>query len=629
MLDAVSAIEAPFHRSGGFYLRASALGLVAVVAFGVLALRLWSLQVLRGPHFASAASQQTFRVVELPAARGSIVDAKGRTLVTTKGQLALTADPDTLGKVVDGQWEPTAEGRRALERIARLSGQTEATFVRRIRDSLVRSPYAPAQILPQLSRKLDAFLEERAAAFPGFSVAPVPARGYPQGELGSEFLGLLGEIGPDELKQKRFAWAKPGVVIGTSGVEATYDRILNGGLVKARVQVDSMGRPVGRLRQAQPVPPQSLQLTIDTRIQRVAERALADGVATAHKLGHTDSAGGAAVVLDAHTGGVVALASYPGFSQVAAAHNREYLAASGVSQIDRATQGVYPAGSTFKPIVAEAALQEGLITPSSYLACTGSYTVGNTVFHNVEAGVNAMLTLPEALSMSCDTWFYRVGMMMYGRLQQGDLTLQRWARKLGLGHPTGLDLPGESPGVVPTPAWLKRTQTGWAKTWYAGTSVNLSIGQGFLQVTPLQLAVAYAALANGGTVVRPHLAEAVLDPAGHVVRRLGKRPARKLSLTGLQAIRDGLFSATHSAGGTSTSVFGDFPVDVSGKTGTAEAPPGSDHSWYASWAPSGHPRYVVVVLIEHGGFGAQAAAPAAKEIYSALFNVPADSGASP
>jgi penicillin-binding protein 2 len=233
-----------------------------------------------------------------------------------------------------------------------------------------------------------------------------------------------------------------------------------------------------------------------------------------------------------------------------------------------------------------------------------------------------MMTLPTALAESCDTWFYRIGSMMYGRLQRGDLALQNWAHHLGLGVSNGLDLPAESTGVVPTPAWLKRTQSGWGKTWYEGTSVNLSIGQGYLQITPLQLAVAYAALANGGTVVTPHLGAAIVDSAGHPVKLLQPKPQRKLKLVGLQAIRDGLYEAAHGAGGTSTSVFGDFPVPVSGKTGTAETTPSqSDHSWYASWAPSSNPKYVVVVLIEHGGFGAEAAAPAAKEIYSALFDV--------
>jgi penicillin-binding protein 2 len=619
VIDAMSAIEAPFHGGGGFYLRISALGAVALVAFGVLALRLWSLQVLRGPQFANAAARQSFRVVELPAARGAVVDATGRTLIATEGRLALTADPDTLGEVVDGQWQPTAYGRRQLRRIGRLSGDDVPTFVQRIRNSLFRSPYAPVEIVPRLSRRLDSFLEENADKFPGFATAAVPWRSYPQGSLGGEFLGLLGEIGPSELKEKRYRWAKPGAIIGTSGIESSYDRILNGGLAKQRVQVDAMGRPVGRLKAVPSAPPKSLQLTIDSRIQRVAERAVADGVATAHGIGHTDSAGGAAVVLDAKTGGIVALASYPNFSQVAAARNPQYL--SSVSSYNHATQGVYPAGSTFKPIVAEAAMASGLIGPSTYLSCTGSYTVGNVVFHNVEAGINAMMALPQALSMSCDTWFYRVGSMMYNRLRQGDLTLQKWAGRLGLGHSTGLDLPAESPGVVPSPAWLKRTQTGWGKTWYEGTSVNLSIGQGYLQITPLQLAVAYAAIANGGTVVRPHLAQAIVDAAGRPVKYLQPKPVRKLKLVGLQAIRDGLYSAAHSPGGTSTSVFGNFPIPVSGKTGTAEAPPGSDHSWYASWAPSSHPKYVVVVLIEHGGFGAQSAAPAAREIYSALFGV--------
>jgi penicillin-binding protein 2 len=173
---------------------------------------------------------------------------------------------------------------------------------------------------------------------------------------------------------------------------------------------------------------------------------------------------------------------------------------------------------------------------------------------------------------------------------------------------------------VPTPAWLRRTFTQrWARIWYEGTSVNLSIGQGYLAVTPLQLAVAYSALANGGTVVRPHVADALLR--GHRTRRLAFRPRAHLRLHDIWAIRKGLFDAAHASGGTSAAIFGTFPVAVDGKTGTAQAPSGSDHSWYASWAPAFHPRVVVVVLIEHGGFGAEAAAPAARDIYTAFFRL--------
>ena len=619
MLDAMSAIEAPFHQSGGFYARTGALGLVAIVAFGVLALRLWSLQILQGPRYKSAAASQSYRTVELPAPRGAIVDARHRTLAATEGSLALTADPDSLGEVVDGTWRPTADGRRLLRRVGELTGDSVATLVARVRRSLVRAPYAPVRIVPRLKRDVASYLDERADEFPGLGVAQVPVRSYPQGALGEEFLGLLGEIDAKQLKAKRWSWAKPGAVIGQSGIERTYDGILNGGFSKRRVRVDSMGRQVGRLTEIPAPAPRSLQLTIDARIQRVAERAVRDGIAAAQRNGHSDAQAGAAVVLDAHTGGVVALASQPGFSQVAAARNPTYLQhllSGGGSVFNHATQGAFPSGSTFKPIVAEAALQSGLLSTSSYLLCSGSYTVGGYTFHNVESGVYASMNLSTALAESCDTWFYRVGSRLYGSLVDGDLVLQKWARKLGFGHPTGLDLPYESGGVLPTPAWVKDT---YGEDWYEGTSINLSIGQGYLAVTPLQLAVAYAALANGGTVVRPHLAEAVLDPAGHPVKQLTFRPRTHIPLVGLEQIRDGLYRAANEPGGTSYSVFGDFEPRIAGKTGTAEAPPGSDHSWYASWGPAASPKYVVVVLIEHGGFGAEAAAPAAREIYEALF----------
>ena len=290
--------------------------------------------------------------------------------------------------------------------------------------------------------------------------------------------------------------------------------------------------------------------------------------------------------------------------------------------LDQATQGMYPTGSTFKPIVAEAALATGLISPYTGIGCTGSYTVGGHVFHNVESNVNAVMSLPEALTVSCDTWFYQLGSMFYRRqVATGSIDMQRWAKALGLGHTTGLDLPSEAGGVIPTPGWLKANFSGWDATWYEGDSVNLAVGQGRLQVSPLQLAVAYAALANGGTVVRPHVARALVNSSGRVLGPLRFRPRAHLKLTDLWAIHDGLYSAAHAPNGTSSSVFASFKPDVCGKTGTAEAPPGDDHSWYASWAPCGDPKIVVVVVIPHGGFGAEAAAPAAKEIYAKYFGV--------
>jgi penicillin-binding protein 2 len=375
--------------------------------------------------------------------------------------------------------------------------------------------------------------------------------------------------------------------------------------------------------------PPTLQLTIDARLQRVAEKAVRDGIALAHANGRYDSEAGAAVVMNPWTGAIYALASVPGFNQVAAANNPHYRNSLYKNQsrnpplLDQATQGLYPTGSTFKPIVAEAALSEGLITPYSPLLCSGSFTIGGFTFHNVEAGVYSTMSLPTALAESCDTWFYRLGDLFYVRAGSQGTGIQRWAHMLGLGHRTGVDLPGEMGGVVPTPAWLRKT---YHQQWYEGQTINLSIGQGYLAVTPLQLAVAYSALANGGTVVRPHVAGAVLR--GESVQPLRFKPTRKLKLTDTWAIRDGLYQAAHSPTGTSSAIFSSFPVTVAGKTGTAQAPFGNDHSWYASWAPAYNPKVVVVVLIAHGGFGAEAAAPAAREIYQAYFHVkpPAKAG---
>jgi penicillin-binding protein 2 len=346
-------------------------------------------------------------------------------------------------------------------------------------------------------------------------------------------------------------------------------------------------------------------------------------IARAHANGHGDAEAGAAVVMNPWTGAIYALVSVPNYSQVAAANNPAYKDALYANRsknpplLNQATQGLYPTGSTFKPIVAEAALQQGLITPTTPMLCSGSFTIGGFTFHNVESGVYSSMTLPTALAESCDTWFYRLGDRFYlqgGARAQG---IQRWASLLGLGHPTHLDIPGEASGVMPTPKWLKQT---YNEPWYEGQTINLSIGQGYLTVTPLQMAVAYSALANGGTVVRPHVAGAVLR--GESVETIPHKPVRKLKLKDLAAIHDGLYMAAHSPGGTSASLFANFPIPVAGKTGTAEAGAGrSDHSWYASWAPAGKPKVVIVVLIAHGGFGAQAAAPAAREIYRAFFHL--------
>jgi penicillin-binding protein 2 len=570
-LQPYSRVDAPYFRSPGFFVRVGGLAVVVAVAISLLVLRAWSIQVLHGPQYASLAHSQAFRTVDLLGPRGAIVDAHGRLLAGTVGRLVVAADTAALGASgAHGAWTPSSDGLLALQRVAKVSGTPVRTLVARIRRSVTRSPFAPAVVLPHPSRSLTVYLEERTAEFPGFKVTAEPARAYPQGALGSEFLGLLGEVSQQELGTPRYTHAQPGEVVGQTGVEKLYDTVLNPGLMHAKLRVDSLGRIAGPLEVPRSRKLPTLRLTIDSRLQKATEKAIADGMALAQQNGNHPT-GGSAVAMDPNTGAVYALASAPTFNQARAANDQRYLMSlydpakhPERPTVNRAIAGVYPTGSTFKPIVAEAALSAGIITPYTPQLCSGSFNLGSYVFHNVEAGVYSEMSLRTALAESCDTWFYRLGDRIWQSdpARQGTL-IQQWARRFGLGAPTGIDLSGEEGGNVPSPSWFQKAN---GYPWTEGQTINLSIGQGALQTSPLQLAVAYSALINGGTVVRPHLAGAVIR--GTAVHTLRFPPVRRLKLVDADAIREGLYMAAHDRGGTSASVFGSFPIPVAGKTGT-------------------------------------------------------------
>jgi penicillin-binding protein 2 len=617
-----SRADAPYFRSPGFYVRVGGLAVVVAAAVSLLLLRAWSIQVLHGRQYARQAQRQAYRTVNLLGARGAIVDDHGRLLAGSAGHVVVDADAASLGsRDAHGYWHPSTAGLRAVGRLARLAGVSRRTLLARIAHDVLQAPFAPAIVLPHPSPALAAYLQERSTSYPAFKVEAAASRSYPLGAFGSEFLGLLGQITPQELRSGAYRGAQPGEVVGQSGVEAAYDSLLNDGFVKARVPVDALGRIAGPLQVPKQKPLPTLQLTIDARLQQATENALRYGMEQSRLYGYSPT-GASAVAIDPWTGAIKALASYPTFDEKLAATDPSYyeqlLHDPSHPLLNRAIAGVYPTGSTFKPIIAEAALSAGIITPSTPQLCSGSFTLGGTVFHNVEAGVYEYMTLPTALEQSCDTWFYRLGDRVWWSDPKAEgMLIQRWARKLGLGSAPALDLPGASPGYLPTPRSFQRL---FGYPWTEGQTINLAIGQGALQVSPLQLAVAYSALVNGGKVVRPHVAEAVIrDGVRHV---LPFEPLRRLKLSPYTwAIKEGLYMAAHDPGGTSAAVFSNFPVPVAGKTGTAEAPPLGVHSWYASWAPYNHPKLVVVVMIEHGGYGAEAAAPAARQIYQAYFHV--------
>ena len=408
-----SRADAPYFHSPGFYVRVGGLAVVVAVALSLLVLRAWSIQVLHGPQYASQATAQAFRTVDLRGPRGAIVDAKGRLLAETTGRVVVAADVGALGAADHhGVWHPSAEGASELARFAKLADTPVKTLVARIQRAVIRSPFAPAIVLTHPRRELWVYLQERAAQYPAFKVTADPVRRYPQGMFGSEFLGLLGEVTQPELTSPRYKHAKPGEIVGQSGVEKIYDSAINPGLVPAKLRVDSLGRIAGPLEIPKRTTPPTLRLTIDSRIQKAAERAVLDGMALARQNGNHPT-GGSAVVLDPWTGAVVALASVPTFNQVKAANDPAYLEKlfhdPTSPTLNRAVSGYYPSGSTFKPIIAEAALSAGIITPDTTQLCTGSFNLGSFVFHNVERGIYEPMTLHTAIAQSCDTWFYRLG----------------------------------------------------------------------------------------------------------------------------------------------------------------------------------------------------------------------------
>jgi penicillin-binding protein 2 len=448
-------------------------------------------------------------------------------------------------------------------------------------------------------------------------------RQYPHHQIGAHLFGTVGEVTKEQRKDQRYHGVNLGDRVGQSGIEYQYDRFLRGRDGASRVQVDALGHLKGELAVRQPQQGRQLRLSVDMDIQKAGQAALAGGTGR-----------GAFVVMNVHNGEVVALGSQPSFdpnifSKVIRQSDYKRLSDpdNGAPLSNRAIQGLYPTGSTWKLITATAALEGGLITPDTVQYDPGSLTVGGVTFKNAGGGGNGALALRQALTVSSDVFFYKLGLEANGH---GDgLLIQKWAHRLGLGRRTGIDLPGETPGLVPSPKWRNRLYKKHLtdRPWTPGDNINLSVGQGDLQADPLQMAVAYATIANGGRVLAPRLGLRIEDSSGRVLQQLAAPAARKLDINPefRQAILEGLRGGASAAGGTSAKVFSGFPVPVAGKTGTAEKGAGrSDQSWYVALAPYPSIKYVVAVTDEAGGFGADTAAPMARNILAALFDVKHD-----
>jgi penicillin-binding protein 2 len=647
-----SRVEEPYRLTPQSALRIAILGSVALLIFGALFLRLWALEILSGHQYLRVAQDNQLRAVRLPAPRGPILDRNGRVLVNNVAGTAVQLRPADLPKT----WP---ERRRELRLLSRIVHTPVSEMLSGI-DKRDGDPLTPVTVKEGIRRDQYNYIAEHRDRFPGVQLIDSYIRHYPYGPTASQVLGYVSEISPQQLRHAKPGY-RAGDKVGQTGIESSFDAYLRGQAGQSKLRVDSLGNPRGTLTPTNlPQPGSAIRLTIDVRLQQAAQDALTLGMERARAsncYGCWASNGGAIVALDPKDGSVLALASAPTFnpSVFSGRVTTQRLAQQGLTtataaaanfpSLNRAIDGQYPPGSTFKPVTALAAMQERLIQPWSTLPCTGSYVspddtaVPKQVFSNWDPGVNTAMDMPTALAYSCDTYFYELGNRFFTLPEGRGHPLQGWAGRFGFGRTTGIEVGPEAPGLLPTPEWRLKTYTKetdkccWAvdSLWKPGDSIQLAIGQKDLLATPLQMARFYSLLANGGKLVTPHILDGIEQQgAGGAAPHPQAMAPQPINVdpSALSVVRQGLWEATHSSFGTSTAVFGNFPISISGKTGTAEksVDPGDgitrtfNQAWWCGYGPSDNARLVVCAVIENGGHGGETAAPAALKVFEEYFH---------
>jgi penicillin-binding protein 2 len=658
-------VEEPYLFTPRMALRVAILGAIALAVFAVLLLRLWSLQILSGSKYEAAAKNNKLRTLPIDARRGDILDRNGHVLVTVAGSTAVAVVPTDLPK----------QGRYAeMKRLAMVLNVPLPKLLARLEQGM-KSPLTPVTMQVAVHDDQVFYLREHATEFHGVKIVPTYVRKYNTEALLAHVLGYVREISPGQVAASKKHYKNcqtaaandanvpcPGDLVGQAGVEQSYDRYLRGRNGEELQTVNSLGDAVGtpKVKEA-PQTGYPIRLTIDISLQRAAERALKYGINLAHQDGKWLADGGAIVAMNPSNGEILAMASSPTYKpsvfagrtsakKLAPLMNPATAKADNYPGLDRVTEGLYPPGSTFKPVTALAAMQERLISPFQTIQCTPSFEVHGQVFKNWDPYVDEPMTMPQAIAASCDTYFYNLGYSFYALPADRGHPLQGWASRFGFGGPTGIDIGPEQSGLLPTPEWRQATYT--AKTdpghweidrlWKPGDSIQLAIGQKDLLVTPLQMVRFYSLIANGGKLVTPHVLYAVDEPASgrHYLNPPAPKPSN-VDPAALGVVRDGLFRATHASYGTATAVFGNFPIPIAGKTGTAEKvvrPKGysqpllQDQSWWCGYGPADDtetPQIAVCAVIENGGHGGTAAAPAALKVFEQFFHTKPSSGIGP
>ena len=599
--------------------RTRRMGLVLLLVLLLLAGRMWQLQIVHGEHYAALADGNRMRRLSIPAPRGVIRDREGRVLADNRLAFTVSIVP---GGLVDNREE-------VVERLSRILGRSPAEIEAALQADQRAYPYEPLRVARDVPPEVAVAVEEQRMDLPGVMVEQEPIRRYPAGSTASHVLGYLQLASPEDLAA--YQGYRPSDLVGRIGIERAYEEHLRGERGFQQVEVNALSRPIRVLGSVPPVPGNDLVLTVDAELQRAATEAVAEQLERLKRepgrLG--PPGGGAVVVLDVKTGAVLALVSYPEYdpNMFLTGDRGAYFAQLERDPLsplfNRAIQGVYAPGSSFKPVTLLAALERRVTTPDEVYVATGVVDVGGRLFRDwtVTRGLPPAgpVDAVTAMERSVNDYFYVMGS------RAGIQAIAATARALGLGRSTGLDIrPQDAAGLVPDPAW-KRAAHG--ELWYPGDTANVSIGQGFLQVTPLQLAVMYAGLANRGAVYEPYLVQAIISPSGEEIYRREPRLLSYLeaSPASWNTVHRSLLAVTSGERGTARSAFERFPIPVAGKTGSAQVAPRRDtHAWFAAYAPADNPEVAVAVLLEYGGGGGAAAAPVACRVLAAYFHLEGD-----
>jgi len=597
------------HEPGEFRSRFKIIFAVVSVMLCLLVLRMWHLQVIRGDELRQRSENNSVRLRKIKPLRGLVLDTGGHVLVDNQPSFDVIFVPNRTKKIHDVAYE-----------LKNLYEARSIPFSLDIPDPGKKRWFSPVKLEKNISMKKLAVVETYATDLPGVAVEVVPTRLYLHGAAMAHIIGYTGEISREELKKDVAGEANVGDIVGKDGLEKFLDQFIKGKCGAEQVEVNVLGKEIKVIGKIDPVPGYNVVLTVDVHLQKIAWDAMKDKA-------------GAVVVMDPRDGSILALVSSPSFNPNLfnggiSPEDWEKLSSDPSHPMEnRAIAGQYPPGSTYKLIVAAAALEEGLITPETAFTCHGSFDLGNRTYRCWNKHGHGRISLHRAIVESCDVYFYNLGKLL------GVDKIAYYANQFGLGKRTGIDLSREKPGFVPTKTWK---QTRFKEPWQMGETISISIGQGFNLATPLQLVNAYATLANGGTLYRPRLVKRIESMDGQIIKTFEPEQVGTLSLSrkNIEILQHALWGVVNEPGGTGHAL-NRKEADVCGKTGTSQviglpddesarrrikiSAKYRDHALFTCYAPYKNPEIAIAVIVEHSGSGGAVAAPIARKIIDAYF----------